>query len=332
MLISKTPYRISFFGGGTDLPEWYRENGGSVLSTTIDKYCYLTCRPLLPFFNYKYRFVYSTTEAGNSMEDIEHPAIKGVLQALAVEEAIEVHHIGELPGFSGLGSSSSFTVGLLNVIMSFRGQAASKRDLGLKAIEIEQGILGETVGSQDQVAVAHGGLNRIDFNRDGSIEVAKIVVPLSNKTELQNQMLLVYTGIQRRASDIEKKKLDRFQENRKSLEKMSEFVDQAVDILAATTFDSPAFGAMLHESWLVKKSLSSQVSNDIVDHIYSTALANGAYGGKLLGAGGGGFMLFLAPPHCHEAIKSALSPLVFVDFCLEDQGASVTSLKFDMTA
>ena len=203
MIISKTPYRISFFGGGTDLPQWYKEYGGSVISTSIDKYCYITCRKLLPFYSYKHRFVYSKSQIVNEISEIDHPVIRETLRYLNISNGLEIHHDGELPARSGLGSSSSFTVGLLHVIRKFMGEESSRKKLAQDAIYVEQTLLNEAVGSQDQISASYGGFNKIDFNTNGSFEVKKLELNNIRKRHLTQHMMLVFTGIQRQAHDIE---------------------------------------------------------------------------------------------------------------------------------
>lgn len=323
MIITKTPYRISFFGGGTDLNHWFRDNGGCVLSTSIDKYCYITCRYLPKFFEHKYRFVYSQIEDVKEIEDIKHPAIKGILQYLNINEGIELHHDGDLPARSGLGSSSSFTVGLLNTIYALWGKHISKFDLATKAIHIEQNVLKEHVGCQDQIAAAYGGFNRIDFFGENSFTVTPIIVTQRRIDELQDNLLLFFTGISRFASEIEKSKIENFDSKKTELRKMQEMVPASINILTDMDKSLDEFGFLLNEAWEYKKSLSSKVSNSDIDEIYKNAIGSGAIGGKLLGAGGGGFILFYAPKEKHEAIKQKLGHLIHVPFRFENAGSTV---------
>lgn len=323
MVITKTPYRISFFGGGTDLNQWFRENGGAVISTTIDKYCYITCRYLPKFFQHNYRFVYSKVEEVLALNDITHPAIRGILQTLNWEEGLEMHHDGDLPARSGLGSSSTFTVGLLNTLYAMQGKLTSKEDLAKKAIFIEQLILKEHVGCQDQIAAAYGGFNKIEFYGENSFKVTPVIIKPDRLNNLQNNLLLFFTGISRFASDIEKSKISNFHSKKVELKKMHEMVDTSIQILSDQNKNIDEFGLLLNEAWQFKKSLSDLVSNEFIDITYKKAISAGAIGGKVLGAGGGGFMLFYAPGDKHESIRNALSNLMYIPFQFENSGSSI---------
>jgi D-glycero-alpha-D-manno-heptose-7-phosphate kinase len=323
MVITKTPFRISFFGGGTDIPLWFRENGGSVLSVTIDKYCYISCRYLPKFFDHKYRFVYSQIETLTDINDIKHPSIKAVLSWMKWGEGLEIHHDGDLPARSGLGSSSSFTVGLINALNALQGKYTSKSDLAKNAIHIEQNVIREAVGSQDQVAAAYGGLNRIDFFGENSISVNPLILPSHRIEELQSHLLLFFTGVSRFASEIETVKMQNFSSKKEELTKMNSMVSEAITLLSDKDKSIDNFGLLLKEGWEYKKSLSSKVSNAGIDAIYSDALSEGAIGGKILGAGGGGFILFFAPPEKHEQIIRKLEHLTYVPFKFEYDGSSV---------
>jgi D-glycero-alpha-D-manno-heptose-7-phosphate kinase len=323
MIITKTPYRISFFGGGTDLNQWFSENGGAVISTSIDKYCYISCRYLPKFFNHKFRFVYSQIEDVIDIDDISHPAIKGLLKYLNWTKGIELHHDGDLPARSGLGSSSSFTVGMLNALTAMQGRHISKNELAKQAIHIEQKILNENVGCQDQIAAAYGGFNKIEFYGKDSFKVSPIIIPEERLNKLQDNLLLFFTGISRFASEIEKSKIVNFNTKKNELTKMYEMVDISIDILENQTKNIDEFGYLLNEGWQYKKSLSNLVSNSEVDEIYNTALKSGALGGKLLGAGGGGFILFYAPKNYHSNIIKKLNHLIHVPFKFENLGSSV---------
>jgi len=329
MIITKTPYRISFFGGGTDFPLWFNQYGGSVLSASIDKYCYISCRYLPKFFDHNFRFVYSEIENVNHINEIKHPAIKGVLDWMKWEDGIEVHHDGDLPARSGLGSSSSFTVGLINALQALKGNYSSKLDLARNGIFVEQTIINEMVGSQDQVAVAYGGLNRIDFFNENAFSVSPIIIQKKRLHELQNHLLLFFTGFSRFASEIEKAKVENFASRHKELTLMKDMVPQAIEILTNVTRDLTSFGYMLHETWKYKKSLSSKVSTPEIDAIYTDALDAGAIGGKVLGAGGGGFILFYATPDKQDAIKEKLKHLIHVPFAFEFSGSSVALYQPD---
>ena len=324
MIISKTPYRISFFGGGTDFPDWYRENGGSVLSTTINKYCYISCRVLPPFFEHKHRLVYSRVEDVKEGQTIRHPSIRAVFDWLKISEGLEIHHDGDLPARSGLGSSSSFTAGLLNVLKAHCAERYSKRELAEKTIFVEQKLIGENVGSQDQIAVSYGGFNHIEFMQSTEqFSVNPMIVSPDTLTEIEKRLLLIYTGHQRFSNDIEKEKLKGLESNKRSYHTLSRFVTDALNILNSKNFDAQLFGKLMHESWEVKKSLSSSVSNDFLNSIYDAALSEQAIGGKVLGAGGGGFFLFFAEPEYHTAIVKKLSPCVHVPFKFEHSGSTI---------
>jgi D-glycero-alpha-D-manno-heptose-7-phosphate kinase len=321
MIITRTPFRISFFGGGTDFPSWYRDNGGAVLSTAIDKYCYINCRLLPPFFSHKHRIVYSRSEQVNIIDDIQHPAVREAFRFMNVQDGLELHHDGDLPARSGIGSSSAFTVGLLHALYGLNGKLVTKKRLALESIYIEQEMIRENVGSQDQVAVAFGGLNKILFKGDHDIEVIPITIKVQRLNDLQNHLLLFFTGLTRYASDIEKDKMHNIADKKTQLDKLSQMVDSAIDILNSEgALDD--FGRLLHESWLIKKSLSSQVSTSRIDAIYDTALKNGALGGKLLGAGGGGFLLFYVKPEQQAKLKEKLD-LLHVPFRFDTLGSQI---------
>ena len=323
MIITKTPYRVSFFGGGTDFPLWFRENGGRVLSTSINQYCYVSVRRKPPFFPYKHRFVYSEMEDVNEVKDIKHPAIKGVLQWLNWEEGLEIHHDGDLPARSGLGSSSAFTVGLLRAMYQLMGKDTNLEQLAKDAIQVEQEVIGEVVGCQDQVAVACGGFNRIDFQGDEIFRVTPVQLAAGRREELQNHLLLFFTGFSRFASEIESSKLVNFSQKAFALQRMMDMVTQAEDLLLDGSRDLHQFGWMLQEAWEYKKSLSSNVSTSAIDAIYNRAISAGALGGKILGAGGGGFILFFVPPSRQSAVRNALQELIEVPFGFEQEGSRV---------
>ncbi len=322
MIISRTPFRISFFGGGTDYPAWYMRNGGSVLATTIDKYCYISCRYLPGFFNHKYRIVYSRIENVKVIKDIEHPAVRAVLDWMSETTGLEIHHDGDLPARSGLGSSSAFTVGLINALMAQKGQQISKDELALQALHVEQKLIGESVGSQDQISAAFGGFNQINFFKDGSFTVNPVILKLDRKKDLENHLMLFFTGVSRIAEDIAKSKIANFENRQNELSKISQMVSESVKLLQSST-PITEFGNLLHETWLHKKSLSDKVSTPLVDNIYDKAVQAGALGGKLLGAGGGGFMLLFAPPNKQERIRKSLSNLVHVPFAFENTGSRI---------
>ena len=321
MIISKTPFRISFFGGGSDYRSWVQKYGGSVLSTSIDKYCFISCRTLPNFFDHKYRIVYSKIETVNQINLIKHPAVKNILMWKGMDNGLEIHHDGDLPARSGLGSSSSFCVGLINVIEAYKGNLISKNELAKQAIYVEQKIIGENVGSQDQIASAFGGLNKINFNTDGSFEVKKMLLSKELLNVFNANLMLFFSGRTRIASKIAKEQIKNISHNEKQIHEMVNMVDIAVSLLYKSEFDE--FGKLLNETWKMKKSLSDKISTQYIDEIYSTGIENGALGGKLLGAGGGGFVLFYAQKKYHANIKKALSKLTFVPFNFENLGSSI---------
>ena len=323
MIISRTPFRISFFGGGTDYPAWFRENGGAVLSTAIDKYCYISCRYLPQFFEHKYRIVYSKIENTKVVREIEHPAVRAVLTWLKCDKGLEIHHDGDLPARSGLGSSSSFTVGLINAVMALSGKYISSAELADCAIHIEQNILKENVGSQDQIAVAYGGFNRVEFKTDGTYDVTSIILPSERRQMLESHLMLFFTGLSRFSSDVEKTKIDNYKNREVELRKIAEMVSEAMDILNGPDRHLLEFGKLLDEGWRYKKSLSDKVSMPVIDQIYDAALKAGAIGGKILGAGGGGFLLLFAPSENQPRVKEQLKDLIHVPIRFENAGSKI---------
>lgn len=313
MIISRTPFRVSLFGGGTDYPKWYLENGGAVIGTAINKYCYLTVRNLPPFFEHKHRIVYSKVELPNSIEDIEHPSVKAVLSELSIEQGIEIQHQADLPARSGLGSSSSFTVGLLNAIRAKQGKISSPALLGHEAIRIEQNVIKEDVGSQDQLWAAYGGTNFIEFNNKGEISVTPLIMKPATIEQLDSHIMLFFTGITRFSTDIAVEKIKNLNERETQLSLLKEMAFTARSILESAHGNIKDLGQMLDESWMLKQQLAKNVSNHFINDIYTQAKSCGAYGGKLLGAGGGGFMMFLAAPENQEKIRNRLSDLIYVD-------------------
>ena len=318
MIISRTPYRISFFGGGSDYPQWYREHGGQVLATSINKYCYITCRYLPPFFEHRYRIVYSEIENREHVEEIHHPAVRETLKYLAIDRGVEIHHDGDLPARSGMGSSSSFTVGLLSVLHALQGHMPSKDRLTAEAIYIESNLLHETVGSQDQLLAAWGGFNHALFNRNGEVQVRPVTLSTGRIQELNDHLMLFYTGHQRTASDI----AGSYVNGTTDFQATMDAVDEGLAILNST-HNLDTFGELLHWTWEVKKSISPKISSEYVDSIYDCARTTGAIGGKLLGAGGGGFMLLFVPPEKQAKIKGVLGKLLHVPFKFESQGSQI---------
>ena len=328
MIISRTPFRVSFFGGGTDYPDWYREHGGSVLATTIDKYCYISCRYLPPFFEHKYRIVYSKIENVKEISEIDHPAVRAVFQELNCVKGLEIHHDGDLPARSGLGSSSSFTVGLIHSVMALQGQYTSKEALAERAIYIEQEVIKENVGSQDQVSAACGGFNKIEFKRDGSFEIRPVILTKPRLNQLQDHLMLFFTGLSRIASEVAKSQIENIKKRSEELTRMNEMVGEALSILQnETSFEE--FGKLLHQSWRYKKSLSDQISTPHIDAIYETALRAGAIGGKILGAGGGGFLLLFVRPEVQPEVREVLKFLIEVPFRFENSGSKIVLYQPD---
>ncbi|HLB59751.1 MAG TPA: kinase [Bdellovibrionota bacterium] len=322
MIISRTPYRISFFGGGTDYPVWYREHSGAVLSTSINKYCYITCRYLPPFFNHHSHIVYSRVEAVQSNDEIEHPAVREALKYLSISDGVEIHHDGDLPARTGLGSSSSFTVGLLHSLYALKQQMVTKMQLATEAIHMERDILKEHVGSQDQACAAFGGFNRISFSTDDRLRVDPVIIHQERLWDLENHLMLFFTGFSRIASHVAKKQIQNTKMKSSELQTMYEMVEEAITLLAGNS-DISAFGELLHEGWLLKRSLSDAISTSDIDEIYSAARESGAIGGKLLGAGGGGFMLLFVPPEDQAHVRERLNDLLHVPFRFEAGGSQV---------
>jgi D-glycero-alpha-D-manno-heptose-7-phosphate kinase len=322
MIISRTPFRISFFGGGTDYPVWFKEHGGAVLATTIDKYCYISCRYLPPFFEHRTRISYSRIEQAKSNSEIEHPAVRGVLQYMNVSAGLEIHHDGDLPARTGLGSSSSFTVGMLHALYALQHTMPSKSELAHAAIHVEQEMLREAVGCQDQVLASHGGLCRVNFSQNGDIGYTPIVMQPSRLTAFQDHLLLYFTGFSRTASEIAKEQIERTKQRRVELFAMHQMVQEGLSVLTGDR-DIGEFGELLHEAWMVKRGLTSKITTPMIDDIYDTARRAGAIGGKLLGAGGGGFMLFFARPDTHDQIKASLPGLLQVPFRFEGVGSQI---------
>lgn len=329
MIVTKTPFRISFFGGGTDYPAWYRANGGQVLATSIDKYCYISCRKLPPFFEHKHRIAYSIIERVNSIDEIAHPAVRAVFKWANVVDGLEVHHDGDLPARSGLGSSSTFTVGLIHALYALKGEMVSQLQLAKEAIDIEQNHLQENVGSQDQISAAFGGFNRIVFRQDDSFDVEPLMISQDRKNLLNSNLMLFFTGLSRIADSIAKSKIENFSKRQEELNNINRMVDVGIEILTVEQNSIDDFGMLLDEAWSNKRALSDQVSNPQIDAIYDRAKASGAIGGKLLGAGGGGFMLLFVPPARQLEVKTALSELVHVPFGFDNSGSRVVLYQPD---
>jgi D-glycero-alpha-D-manno-heptose-7-phosphate kinase len=323
MVITRTPLRISFFGGGTDYPVWYQEHGGSVLSTTIDKSCYITCRWMPPFFDYHSRISYSKIENVKSNSEIWHPSVKGCLEFLGIQEGMEIHHIADLPARTGLGTSSAFTVGLLLGLYALKNQMRDKRALALEAIHVERDLLKEAVGAQDQVAAAYGGFNRINFLTDGSIDVQRIMASQDRINDLQKNLALFFTGFSRTASEVATEQVKETPNRTAELKAMLQLVDEAEAIVTDPKRSLDEFGRLLHEGWQLKRSLTGKITTPEIDEIYEAGRASGALGGKLLGAGGGGFMLFYVPPERREELRLRLKKLLCVPFSFSQKGGHV---------
>ena len=323
MIISQTPFRISFFGGGTDYPVFYRENGGAVLATAINKYCYINLRYLPPFFEYDHRIVYRKIEMVNKINQIQHLSVRECLRYMKVKKGLEIHHDGDLPARSGLGSSSSFTVGLLNALFALKGQLISKDCLAEAAIHVEQVMIRENVGSQDQTMAAFGGLNIIRFNSQQGkhLQVQPLILKQKKLEEFQNHLMLFFTGIVRTASDLAGQQIKTTPKKKRELFEMHSMVDESADILSNGN-DIKDFGLLLHESWQLKKSLTDRISNAVIDEIYDKAKNAGAIGGKILGAGGGGFILFFVEPDQQAKVKDVLG-LLHVPVKLDFAGSRI---------
>jgi D-glycero-alpha-D-manno-heptose-7-phosphate kinase len=322
MIICRTPYRISFFGGGTDYPSWYQTHGGAVLAATIDKYCYLTCRHLPPFFEHRIRVVYRNIETCNTVDDIGHPVVRAALNYLHFDRGLELHHDGDLPARSGMGSSSAFTVGLLHALYALRGEMRTKMELARESIHVEQELVGETVGSQDQVMAAFGGLKYVQFHPDRRIDVDPVPLASGRLAELQSHLMLFYTGVSRTASDVARSYVVNIEGRGRQLKALRGLVEEGIDLLVGGA-DLRSFGKLLHEAWQIKRGLSDKVTNPSLDALYDKARAAGAVGGKLTGAGGGGFLLLFVPPEKRASVLSALRPQIHVPFAFESAGSQI---------
>lgn len=323
MIITRTPFRISFFGGGSDYPIWFENNnGGKVVATSINKYCYISCRNLPPFFDYHTRVVWSHIELIQDIDEIKHPVVREAMKWLNIPRGLSVHHEADLPARSGLGSSSAFTVGLLNALYALKGKMVDKRQLALDAIALEQERLKENVGCQDQTIAAFGGLNKIEFGGDHKINVQPIPLTQSRLEELQDHLMLFFTGFSRTASEVAAEQIRSTPSKTEEIKTMTKLVDGAIDILVnGNNLDD--FGRLLHETWQIKRGLTSKISNSAIDEIYETGRKAGAIGGKLLGAGGGGFMLFFVKPEYQPQVKQALKDLLHVPFRFENLGSQI---------
>ena len=323
MIISRTPFRISFFGGGTDYPVWYKKFGGRVINATINKYCFITARYLPPFFDYKYRVRYYKHEEAQNINEIKHPSVRECIKYLDLKKGIEIVHNADLPARSGLGSSSTFTVGLLNALHALNNYMPTKRELALQAIHVEQDLINESVGSQDQTAAAFGGLNKITFNDTSNIDVDPIIISQNRQSELESNLLLFFTGFARTASEIATKQISITPKKEKELKTMLDICDEGLGCLTDNNSSLDGFGKLLDEQWKIKRSLTNKISNKNIDDIYAAGMDAGALGGKLLGAGGGGFMLFYVPKEKQKSVIRALKKKLFVPFRFDQTGSKI---------
>ncbi len=323
MIISQTPHRISFFGGGTDYPEYYLKHGGCVLGTAIDKYSYLNVRRLPPFFSHKHRIVYSAQENVGSLDEIRHPSVRETLKYLGIDYGVSIHHDGDIPARSGMGSSSAFTAGLLKSMLALEGKCISDSDLAKQTIHIEQNLIRENVGSQDQTFAACGGFNLINFLQNGEIVIEPVIISPDRLARFEESLVLVFTGLSRIASEILDEQTRNLPANLTSLKRMKELVHQAYNILTDERVDLREFGALLNDTWHLKKSLSARVSTPEVEQLYERAIGAGALGGKLLGAGGGGFMLFYVEPARQPQFRKVLDSYLEVPFRFDFSGSKI---------
>ena len=322
MLITRTPFRMSFFGGGTDMESFFREYGGAVLSTTFDKYCYVNVRHLPRFFDYSTEVVYSRTEKVKNIDEIEHPLIRNIMKMLDMHE-IRLTYEADLPARSGLGTSSSFAVGMLLAFYALKGEYADKKKLADEAIYAERVLCEEAGGYQDQIAASYGGFNKIVFDKDG-YTVKPIIISPERKKQLNNNLMMFFTGFTRFSSDVQKvNNKTSIEEKKDKLKKMYDMVDQAEQILCDKNRNLDDFGRLLDESWKLKKQTGKGISTSSIDKLYDKGIKAGALGGKLLGAGGGGFLVFYVQPEKQEIVKNAMKDLLYIPFEFENEGASV---------
>lgn len=322
MIITSTPYRISFFGGGTDYPAWYEEHGGQILACTINRYCYLSCRNFPPFFDFKHRIVWSEIENVPEDGEIKHPAVREAIKYMQFTQGLEIHHNGDLPARSGLGSSSSFAVGLLHAFHALKGEMISKADLAREAIHLERDLLKENVGIQDQILTAYGGINLINIFQNGDFQVDPLILNRERERELQSHLMLFYTGIVRTASEIAGNHIAAISDKTRTLNEMVSLVPVAAKALASKS-DINDFGRLLHETWMLKRSITPEISNSTIDNLYQQARNAGAIGGKLMGAGGGGFVLLFVPPDKRQNVLDRLTGYLTVPFEFEQGGSRV---------
>ena len=321
MIITQTPFRMSFFGGGTDMEEYFKENGGTVLSTTFDKYCYVNVRHLPRFFEYSTELVYSKIERVTALDQIEHPLIRNAMEMLDMHE-LRVNYEADLPARSGLGTSSSFAVGLLHAFYALRGKYVGKKRLADEAIFLERTKCGETGGWQDQIAAAFGGFNKITFGAQG-YEVTPVILSPERKERLDGSLMLFFTGFTRFSAEIQKKNAGRNKEKWDRLKEMQALAEEAAAVLEDQEADLDEFGRMLDHTWRLKRQTGKGVTTESIDVVYEKGLRAGALGGKLLGAGGGGFLLFYVRPERQDAVREAMKGLLEIPFAFEDQGTRV---------
>lgn len=329
MIITKTPFRMSFFGGGTDMESFFRENGGAVLSTTFDKYCYVNVRHLPRFFDYSTELAYSTTERVTNVDDVKHPAIRNAMKMLDMHE-IRLTYEADLPARSGLGTSSSFAVGMLNAFYALKGKYADKKRLADEAIYLERVLCEEAGGWQDQIAAAFGGMNRIEFNKDGTYDVRPVIIHPERKNRLNDNLLMFFTGFTRFSSDMQKANAVGYKEKVKQLQEMYKLVDEAQKILEDKHSDLDDFGRLLDTTWRLKRQTGGAITTNSIDTLYERGINAGALGGKLLGAGGGGFLVFYVQPEKKEAVIMEMRELLYVPFRFEDGGTQVIHYSPEM--
>jgi len=322
MIITRTPFRMSFFGGGTDIESFFRENGGAVISTTFDKYCYVTVRHLPRFFDYSSEFSYQTTERVSSLDEIKHPAIRNAMKMLDMHE-IRLTYEADLPARSGLGTSSSFAVGMLNAFYALKGKYADKKKLADEAIYLERTLCNEAGGWQDQIAASYGGFNRINFNTDGTYDVYPVIIHPDRKKDLENNLMMFFTGFTRFSSDLQKANATGYAEKKAQLKEMFTLVDEAEKIMTDNHSNLDDFGYLLDKTWRLKRQTGGAITTNSIDELYEKGIKAGALGGKLLGAGGGGFLLFYVRPENRTAMMKAMNDLLYVPFQFEDGGTRV---------
>ena len=320
MIITKTPFRMSFFGGGTDMESFFMENGGAVLSTTFDKYCYVNVRHLPRFFDYSTELSYAKIERVTDVNDIQHPAIREAMKMLDMHE-IRLTYEADLPARSGLGTSSSFAVGMINAFYALKGKYADKKKLDA-AIYLERELCKEAGGWQDQIAASYGGFNRINFNSDG-YEVLPLIINPERKRQLNNNLMMFFTGFTRFSSDVQKANASNKADKVNQLKEMLALVDEAEKVLVDKQSDLDEFGRLLDHTWRIKRKTGNTVSTNSIDELYDKGLKAGALGGKLLGAGGGGFLVFYVEPDKQEKVKKAMEDLLYIPFEFEDGGTRV---------